>query len=196
MIDAENLRFAGDLEDARVERLGRRQVRTERFLDHEPAKRAVRFLQQTRSPEVFGDGAEEAGRNCEIEDHVPAQAFGELCVVAGILEVEDGVFEPPRDPAPGRLIDLIRMKLGAGAFGEALQRIVEFGAPAVGRAIVVIEADDLQLIVEQLAAGEVVDGRHQEAFGEIADRTENGDRTRRRCFSGFHALFFHENGGM
>jgi hypothetical protein len=57
----------------------------------------------------------------------------------------------------------------------------------------VIEADDLHLIVEQLTAGEIVDGRHQQAFGQIADRAKNEDRTRRCRFYGFHPAFFHEN---
>ena len=50
---------------------------------------------------------------------------------------------------------MVGMKLGTGRLGEALQRIVEFAAPDFGRAIVVIEPDDLGAFVEQLAAGEV-----------------------------------------
>jgi hypothetical protein len=85
------------------------------------------------------------------------------------------------------------MKFCAGVLGEALHGIVEFGAPAIVRAIVVVEADDLEPLVEQLAAGEVVDRGHEEAFGQVAGRAEDDDRAWRSRLGADHPPFFHPN---
>ncbi len=60
MIDAVDLRFRRNLQQAAVERARRRQIGAERFFDRQPPERAVRFFEQPGAAEALCDRGEEA----------------------------------------------------------------------------------------------------------------------------------------
>ncbi len=82
-----------------------------------------------------------------------------------------------RSPRPSD--DVLGVELRRLVLGEGLHRVGEVPAPALVRAVGVVDAPDRGGLVEEPAAGEVVERRHQEALGQVAAGAEDHDRAGR-----------------
>ncbi len=183
MIDPIDLFLAHHLEQAGVQRLGGRQVGTERFFDHHPSEGLRGFLEQPGRAQPPGDLTEEARRGRQVEHRITGTAGGNLRGQRGVGRIVEKIAlhitDVLRQPAPERGIQ--RLLRGLTALGGDLGAAEFFQLPGelgVGDCVV-IDPDDMQAIVEQTVTTQVVQRRHQQTLDQITVGTEQEQRGRR-----------------
>ena len=151
------------------------EVAAEGLFDDDAPKLARGILKQPAFSQLVNDRTEEARGHGEIEDDaaVVPELFGEFLVGIRLTEIRHHVAHFLRHPAPLFCVDLGRVELGRLVRGEALHRFGERLTPAVVVVLVAIQADDFEVIREEVAAREIVERRHEQALGEIAPGTED-----------------------
>ncbi|MNP03877.1 hypothetical protein D3C76_957750 [compost metagenome] len=151
VIDAIDLLFRHDLEQAGVQGLGGLQVGTEGFFDHHPAKRLGAFFEQAGRAETAHHFTEKAWRGGQVEHRVTCAAVGDFrrqrLISAVVQEVALDVAD-----AFGEFGPHVRVKglIALADFGGhlAADEVFEFFCEAFIADGVVVNADDPQAIPE------------------------------------------------
>ena len=174
VIDAVNLFFLKLLEHARVQLFGGLQIVAERLLDHDAPPVLAVFLHQSGFAQRVHHRSKEAIRHRQIEEGVSVrlafqcrQLVLDIAVSLILGEIADDVVHRIGERLPHRLVDLLLGGL-AFAFGQAFQEVVKLFAPLLGGAIVVIDADEREVLRQLAGAREIVKCRHDKPLGEIA----------------------------
>ncbi len=173
MIDAVNLALVPVVQQFLVQLLGRGQVVAERLLDDD-ALPAGPFL-EAGLVELERDQAEERRGHGHVEERVAAglvlgveaaDQFVQPGKGRGVVELPGGVIEAPAEVVPGPGVELLAGLKGLDVAAHAL-------AEAIGGQVVHGDADDGELRGQEALAQEVVQGRHEQALGQVARGTED-----------------------
>src|SRR6185437_5930058 len=137
---------------------------------------------QARGAEPVDDGPEEALGHGEIEQDAAAETlrpveFGQvsaqLFVGVGLEEIDGQIGHRAGKLFPNMLVDGAGMELAALPLDGVLDEIMQPVAPILGRTLVVIDADNGELVGQQAGFEQIVERRHDQPFGEVAARAED-----------------------
>ena len=153
------------------------QIVTERLLDDDPPPRSRRFGGQPDDVQLLDDLGEKAGGDSEVEEDIARE-------VPGFLHVGDlgrkvfeslGIVEVARDviAAPGEVFPVLVIHR---AGGELLDVGGDFRAVQLIVAVAHGHADDGEVFRHELEGLEIVKGREEFAFGQVAGGPEDDDR--------------------
>ena len=191
MVDPVNLVLLQRVQDLGVECLGRGEVVAKRFFDHHAPPLPVAFLGEAGRREP-GDGrAEEAVRDGEIEQMVargagrlvePGQMRAQPLVSRGIVEIALHIAHALGQPRPRILIEAAEFELAilADKFPDL---IGERLAPRFDGLIGEVDTDDPESVRQPAGGHQIVERRHDQAFGQVAGGTEDHHGAWRRHHS-------------
>src|SRR5262245_26774041 len=185
MIDSIDLVFGEKLEDPRVKRLRGSKVVTEGFFDDHPPPRSPGWLSEPRATKLLDHWIEKPVGGRQIEEYV-----GDMVLLRSLgqqpLEMAEGlrlgkvsphIAHALRKPPPRFSVDCRRLRHRLHHAGQAL-------APLLGGAVVVIDADDGELVRKLAGSRQMVERRNNQTLGEIAASTEDDQRRRWRLTTG------------
>ena len=151
------------------------EAMAEWLLDHHAAPEprlailVLVLIGELRFAELIHHGAKESVGDGEVEDDVAQCAVGLFClcqrgadflVQVGLGEVALDVGHFFRQPLPRRLVDFVDVKFRSGIADEAFQHVVKVVAPAFGRCLTVVHADQREFVRQHLGAREIVECWH------------------------------------
>src|SRR5260370_23689149 len=146
----------------------------ERFFDDDTGPLAVLFLGEAGLTELLHDGREKSLSDREIEKPVAAGVVLLIDIVdllrqtlerLGILKVTLDVIDPFGEPGPNCGVDL-----GGRIFGDFFRESL---AKTFRSEIVAGEADDGELLGEQIVTGKVAERGNELPLGEVAGGPED-----------------------
>src|SRR6185312_12354737 len=177
------------LQNLGIERPSGGQVVTERLFDHNAAPAPVLLLEQARRAQAGNHSTEQAIGDRQIKEIIPSRArflvqLGQNCAKLPehlrTLDVASEIGHPLGDPAPGRRVETIRLELAAALTYELVHHRGQALFPIGGRQRCRRDPDELELGREATRALQVVEGRGQQALGQVAGGAEDHHGARRR----------------
>ncbi len=179
MIDAEDGFLGEHLTDNGIELACALEVVPEGLLDHHAAPRAVAFRGQTRTRQLPAHHGEGVRGDRQVERVVAARTAFAVELLEGRREfrerrivVEGALHEA--DPLREALPDL----LAEGGTRVLTHRVVDHLTEILVGPVPPGETDERESGRQEAAVGEVVDGGHQLAPGQIAGHAEDHQRAR------------------
>ena len=151
---------------------------------------ALGLLGQTGRAKARDDHAEEAIGDRQIEQVIAGgrviggKVIAQTAIQPRVVEVALEVAHAGGEPAPGGLVDVIGRKLAAALGDELVHRLGEARAPIGGGLGRQIDADEAEAVRKLFAEGQGVEGRDDEALGQVASSAEDHHRAGRRCRRG------------
>ena len=179
VVDTEKLAFVTLFQNARVELFRALEIAAERLLDDNAAERPAGFLfEKPALAKLVHDRTEKPRAHREVENGtaLATKLRGEVLIAVRLAEICPDVTHLVRDPTPLFFVDVRGVELGHLIPRKALHGLSERLAPAVVIHVVMVQADYFKVIGQQLAAGQVVERRHEQAFGQIAACAEDDER--------------------
>jgi hypothetical protein len=189
MVDPINLIFAERLQDFGVERPGRIEVVAERLLDNDPAPAALALFGKPCGAEAGNRRAEQTIGYRKVEEIIArgpgclvqfGQTFAEAPIGLRILQIAREVRHPIGEPAPRILVNVIDAKLGPAPRDRLVHHLGQALGPICGRSRRRANSNKPELSGQTLGAHQVIECRHQQAFGQVAAGTEDHHGARRR----------------
>ena len=110
--------------------------------------------------------------------------------MSGLIEIGRDVAHLSGDPAPRGVVEFGGVEFGRLILGEGLHGVRERGAPLVVVLLDAVQADDLEIVRQEVAAGEIIERGHEQTLGEIASRAEDDQRAGRGLGGGGRAVVF------
>ena len=173
VINTIDLLLAPALQKRRIERPGRGEIFAEGLLDDQPA--AARQIGKARCRQLLVDHPEEVGGDGQVEQRIAGGSgmfahlhhqFLEARIGRRIVEFAGRVVEPRLQPLPAGSI-------GRPAGGKLLHSLALRQTKLLVRQRLPRHADDGEILRQQAVAGEIVERRHQQAFGQITRGSQN-----------------------
>ncbi len=196
MIDAIDLVLAHHTQQAGVQCFGSGQVGAERLLDNHASKGVGRFLQQASATQARRHFTEEARRGGQIEHGVAGAVFLDTLGNGGIGFILDEVASDVADALGQACPQLgVQRRFGAAPFclGLLADEVFELLREGLIRDVVVVDPHDVQTVIQQAIATEVVQCRGQQPFDQVAMGAKKENRGGRSSFylgfSLFHYFF-------
>ena len=179
MIDAKDLVLFEDAKELLVERTRRREIGAERLFDDDAPPGAVLLARQPGLAEMCSDRREAGRRRRQIKQAIAFRRALALDAVEFLADFLIGrfVIRVALDigDAAEQALDHAVVDRTGGKFRQAFGEIGPEGFARRGRAR---DADQGECLGQQTGGVEIVEGREQQAVGEVARRAENHQTTR------------------
>jgi hypothetical protein len=195
MIDPIDLRLVQGLQDPGIELPGRGQVMAEGLLDDDapPLARPRPLGGQARGPELVDDGAEEPVGHRQIEQAIGSgcgglldrgQKLAQPPIAVGVGEITLQIAHAAGEPAPGLLVDMVRLEFAAVLGDELVHHLGQILPPILGCLGGQIDPDEPKLVRQSFRSHQIVERGNDQPLGEVSGRAEDhhgaGWRDRRR----------------